>query len=119
DVEAFRPVDGDQRRLDQLLVHLVREVGLQAAAVEVELAGAGYQTDPHHGFLAAADGLDRTLDDDVVPRGRRCGPDGPRRLDDFFDHDLGLSSCGLSSCGLSSCGLCHWATCLISYGVGC
>src|SRR6202035_1072177 len=34
DVEGFHPVDGDQRGLDELLVHLVREVLLQAAAVE-------------------------------------------------------------------------------------
>ena len=63
----------DQRGLDQLLVHLVGEVRLQAAAVEVELAGAGHQAHPDDGLFAAADGLDRALDDEgVLPRGR-CG----------------------------------------------
>ena len=74
--KAVHPVDGDQRSLDQLLVHLVREVGLQAAAVEVELAGAGHQAHPHHGLLAAADGLDRPIDDDGS-RAARLGR-GPR-----------------------------------------
>ena len=64
------PVDGHQRSLDQLLVHLVREVGLEAAAVQVELAGAGHQAHPHHGLLAAADGLDGTVDDDRLARQR-------------------------------------------------
>src|SRR5882757_5042407 len=43
DVDAFDPVDEHQRSLDQLLVHLVREVLLEAAAVQVELAGAWRQ----------------------------------------------------------------------------
>lgn len=63
------PVHGHQRGLDELLVHLVREVGLQRPAVEMELAGARHQTNPDHSLLAAADGLDRTVDDDRLARG--------------------------------------------------
>ena len=44
---------------------------LQRAAVEVELAGAGNQAHPHHGLLAAADGLDRAVDDDRLARDRK------------------------------------------------
>ena len=66
--KLVHPVDGHQRSLDQLLVHLVREVGLERAAVQVELAGAGHQAHPHHGFLAAADGLDRTVHHDGLAR---------------------------------------------------
>src|ERR1700733_12237929 len=36
DVDGVDPVDRDQRSLDQLLVHLVREVRLEAAAVQQE-----------------------------------------------------------------------------------
>ena len=74
DVETVHPIDGDQRCLDQLLMHLVREVGLQRASVEVELAAAGKQTHPHHGLLAAADGLDRAVED------HRLAPRSGRRL---------------------------------------
>src|SRR5690606_14999129 len=44
DVEAVGLLDGLQRLADQLLVHLVREVLLERAAVELELAAAGNQT---------------------------------------------------------------------------
>src|SRR6478609_2672369 len=64
DVVDLRLLESDQRLLDQLLVHLVREVGLQGAAVQGELAGAGNQADADHGFLAAADGLHRPVDSD-------------------------------------------------------
>src|SRR5690606_24971313 len=57
DVEAVGLLDGLQRLADQLLVHLVREVLLERAAVELELAAAGNQTHPHHGFLPAPNGL--------------------------------------------------------------
>jgi hypothetical protein len=100
DVEALQPVHGHQRRLDQLLVHLVREVVFERAAIQVELAGAGHQAHPHHGLLAAADGLDRAVDHDGLPRSRFG-------LDHGFGRIVGLLN-----------GLSHWATCLISYGTG-
>ena len=48
----------------ELLVQLVREVGLQALAVQGELAGAGHQADPDHGLLAAADRLHGAVGED-------------------------------------------------------
>src|SRR3954464_866170 len=59
DVERGRLLDQDQRVLDELLVHLVREVLLEGAAVELELPGAGNDAHADDGFLATADGLDR------------------------------------------------------------
>ena len=120
------PVDGHQRSLDQLLVHLVREVGLEAAAVEVELAGAGHQTHPHHGLLAAADGLDGAVDHDRLARRAPLDASAtvstlpPRRLGLLGSpRGLGLSSASASTASVASVGLGHWVTCLISYGTGC
>src|SRR4051812_32057873 len=45
----------DERLLDELLMHLVRKVAVEGAAVELELTRTGHQTDADHGFLAAAD----------------------------------------------------------------
>ena len=104
--KALHPVDGHQRGLDELLVHLVREVGLQGAAVQVELAGAGHQAHPHHGLLAAADGLDGTVDDDRLTRSG-------------LGRGLGHGFRGFSHGFRGFDGLGHWATCLISYGTGC
>jgi len=118
-VERLGALDGDQRRLHQLLVHLIGEVGRQVTAtVEVELAGAGHQSDPNDGFLAAADGLDRMVDDDrrtlhrrrggslglggVVVAGNLDGFSGLDDLDVLVSHVL----------------VAHWATCLISKGTG-
>src|SRR5690625_5005591 len=53
-VEAALQVEGGQRIVHLLLVQLVREVGLQIAAVDGPLAGAGEQTDAGDGTLAAA-----------------------------------------------------------------
>ncbi|SKV70448.1 Uncharacterised protein [Mycobacteroides abscessus subsp. abscessus] len=83
-VHAVHAVHRDQRGLDELLVHLVREVLLQAAAIQVELAGAGHEADANNGFLAAADGLDGLVDDDGPARSGR--DDSVRG---FLDHDLG------------------------------
>src|SRR5690625_577902 len=100
DVDAVEAVHRHQRRLDQLLVDLVGEVVLQAASVEVELAGAGHQPHPGDGLLAPPDGLDQSVDDDRAARGARVGV-GLRVLG-AVGHRLG-----------------HWVTCLISYGTGC
>jgi hypothetical protein len=64
DVEPLGLLDGDQRLPDELLVQLVREVGLEALAVQGELAGAGHETHPDHGLLAAADRLHGPVDED-------------------------------------------------------
>src|SRR5699024_12263945 len=53
-VEAALQVEGGQRIVRLLLVQLGREVGLQIAAVDGPLAGAGEQTDAGDGTLAAA-----------------------------------------------------------------
>ena len=70
DVEGVRPLGDRQRLAHELLVHLAREVRLEGAAVQGELAGAGDDADPDDGLLAAADGLDRTL-------GAAAGSAGP------------------------------------------
>ena len=103
--KVVQPVHGHQRSLDELLVHLVREVGLQGAAVQVELAGAGHQAHPHHGLLAAADGLDGAVDDDRLARSRLGAP---RTTVSVVSVTVSVVSDGLG----------HWATCLISYGTG-
>ena len=76
---------GDQRLPDELLVHLVREVLLQGAAVEHELAGAGHQAHPDDGLLAAADGLDRAVGDAAG-----TARDGVEALDLDLGVELGL-----------------------------
>src|SRR3954470_18765095 len=70
DVVLLALLQGHERLTDELLVHLVGEVLLQGAAVELELAGAGEQTYPDDGLLAAADGLDGTP---VGVRHGQCG----------------------------------------------
>src|SRR5215207_4044165 len=60
DVVLLGLLEGHERLTDELLVHLVREVLLEGAAVELELAGAGEQPHPDDGLLAATDGLDGT-----------------------------------------------------------
>src|SRR4051795_7655394 len=60
DVVLLALLEGHERLTDELLVHLVREVLLEGAAVELELAGAGQQPHADDGLLAPADGLDRT-----------------------------------------------------------
>src|SRR5690606_2181167 len=46
-----------ERGVDELLVHLVREVVLEGAAVDLPLAGAGDQAHAGDGLLAAAEAL--------------------------------------------------------------
>src|SRR3954471_7106929 len=60
DVVLLALLQDHERLTDELLVHLVGEVLLDGAAVEPELAGAGEETHPDDGLLAAADGLDGT-----------------------------------------------------------
>ena len=62
----------DERLGDELLVHLVREVVLERAAVDGPLAAAGHDPDPGHGLLAAA-GRPGGRDD------RRAAATGPGR----------------------------------------
>ena len=93
---------------------------LQAAAVEVELAGAGHQAHPHHGLLAAADGLDGAVEQDRLAR---RGLGGGLDVDDLGDLG-GLGRLGASGLGHLDLGrvfgrLGHCATCLISNGIGC
>src|SRR3982074_2218106 len=52
DVERVRLLDSDQGLPDELLVNLVREVLGERPAVELELAGAGDNTNPDNGLLA-------------------------------------------------------------------
>ena len=75
----------DQRLADELLVDLVREVLLERAAVERELAGAGHQADADDRFLAPADGLDRP-----VGEHRRDGRDGVETLDLDVGVEIGV-----------------------------
>src|SRR5688500_14578656 len=60
DVVLLALLQGHERLTDELLVHLVGEVLLEGAAVELELAGAREQPHADDGLLAAADGLDGT-----------------------------------------------------------
>src|SRR5882757_3388450 len=88
-VVVLHPLGDHQRLLDQLLVHLVREVGRQVLAVEPEAAGARHQPDPHDGFLAPTHGLHR-----AAGRSRRRGGRGLLR---WRAHLRGLGlSLGLS-----------------------
>src|SRR6185437_13557584 len=54
DVVLVVLVQRDERLADQLLVHLVREVVLDGAAIELEVSGARHEPDPDDGLLAAA-----------------------------------------------------------------
>src|SRR4029453_4928883 len=115
---------------DELLVELVGEVLLEAAAVERELAGTGHQADADDRFLAPADGLER-----AVGENRRDGRDGVEALDldvgveiglDLDDHlvldvrglGLGLVLGVGGAHGLVLFCRGHCATWWISYGVG-
>src|SRR3954452_1837202 len=49
-------LERDERLVDGLLVHLVREVLLEGAAVQLVLPRAGHEADADDGLLAAADG---------------------------------------------------------------
>src|SRR3954471_24510014 len=55
DVVLVGLLQGDERLLDELLVHLVREVVVERAPVELEVAGARNEADADDGLLAAAD----------------------------------------------------------------
>src|SRR5699024_9645489 len=59
DVEAALEVERGQRVVDLLLVQLVREVVLEAAAVQGPLAGAGQQAHAGDGPLAATGAVAR------------------------------------------------------------
>src|SRR6267378_1698258 len=72
DVELVLRAQGHERLVDELLVHLVREVHVERPAVDRPLARAGEDTDPGDGLLAAA-GASRVPGDHRAPR------DGPRR----------------------------------------
>src|SRR6266508_984092 len=109
DVDRVNPVGGHQRVADQLLMHLAREVVLQRAAVEHELAGARHEAHPDDGLLAAANGLDQTTSAAAGADGRGRGRRGGlhrRRGGGGFCHDGSLVSA-------------HCAICLISNGTGC
>src|SRR6202042_2494106 len=51
DVELLDAVECCQRALHQLLVHLVREVALDGATVDLDLTGAGHESHAGNGFL--------------------------------------------------------------------
>src|SRR5580693_5225835 len=53
-VELVLRAQGDERLVDELLVHLVREVHIERPAVDRPLAGAGEDADPGDRLLAAA-----------------------------------------------------------------
>src|SRR5438874_152950 len=54
DVELVLRAQGHERLVDELLVHLVREVHVERPAVDRPLARAGEDADPGDGLLAAA-----------------------------------------------------------------
>src|SRR3712207_1518386 len=60
DVVLLALLEGHERLADELLVHLVREVLLEGAAVQLELAGTGEEAHADDGLLAPAHGLDGT-----------------------------------------------------------
>src|SRR5664279_4690174 len=81
-VVDLRLFQHDQGFLDQLLVHLVREVAVQRPPVQGEDTGARHHPHPDDGLLAPADGLHRTVD---RHREHRGGNDLGQFVD---DHDL-------------------------------
>src|SRR5699024_71627 len=100
DVEAALEVERGQRVVDLLLVQLVREVVLEAAAVQGPLAGAGQQAHAGDGPLAATGAVarrDRGLagaDGDLA--GGLGGEARGRRLVGHVLEDLGGVGGGLS-----------------------
>src|SRR3569833_1492733 len=60
DVVLLALLEDHERLTDELLVHLVREVLLDGATVQLELAGARQEPGADAGLLAAAHRLDRT-----------------------------------------------------------
>src|SRR5690606_10648887 len=118
DVERALGAERDQRLVDDLLVHLVREVDLERPPVDPPLAGAGHEPNAGHGLLAAA-GRDRGAGDHRTRgRGRPRGRGAGRRLAGV---DTALGSLG----GLVLGGrrhvvaYCHCSTWVISKGTGC
>src|SRR5580693_31224 len=71
-VELTLAAERHERLVDQLLVHLVREVHVERAAVDQPLAGPGHDADPGDGLLAAAGAV-------RVPGYHRASYDGPPR----------------------------------------
>src|SRR5262249_33670364 len=71
-VEGVDPLGHAQRLTYQLLVNLVGEVRLEAAAVEGERAGTGDDPDADDGLLAAAHRLDRAVGAGHAAGSLRC-----------------------------------------------
>src|SRR6185437_219988 len=73
-VELLLGAQGDERLVDELLVHLVREVLVERPVVDLPLAGAGGDAHPRDGLLAPS-GAQRVAGDDGLAR-RGGGPLG-------------------------------------------
>src|ERR1700722_14181005 len=71
-VELILGAQGDERLVDELLVHLVREVLVERAVVDLPLAGAGGDAHARDGLLAPS-GAQRVAGDDGLARGS-AGP---------------------------------------------
>src|SRR5262249_17988638 len=127
-----------ERLADDLLVNLVREVGLKRAAVNRPLAGAGHDANPGDGLLAAARAVGVPGNDRTARGARRGGLGGLagvlRRsvlavelvLGGVLRVEVCRVVCGrLYASGLGHVALPHaslrryWEICRISYGCGC
>jgi hypothetical protein len=124
DVEATLDVHELQRGVHELLVHLVREVVLDGAAVDLPLAGAGDQAHARDGLLATAEGLAGSGQALATPGGRSGlgGVAGGRLAALKVDVDRGLGHwwcprvlSGGERCRPQAC----CATWVISKGFGC
>src|SRR6266508_298804 len=117
---------GHERLVDELLVHLVREVGVERLAVDRPVAGAGHQADAGDGLLAAAGGPRRVDHRDpggfLLLRGRRAlGAVGDRAVG--LDRHLGVEVVGgigvVLGHGVCSLRWLYWEIWVISNGLGC
>src|SRR5690606_28556643 len=115
DVVRAHHVESGVRVVDQLLVQLVREVGLVRAAVDGDGSGAGDQTHAGDGLLTAAHGCDGNGEHGAASRLHDLGlrGRGGEALREFggvlsVSHEYVLSLSGA-----------YWATWSRVYGVGC
>src|SRR5687768_12299258 len=112
DVEATLEVRRREGLVDDLLVQLVREVGVERATVDGPGAGAGDDPDPRHGLLAAAGGGRRgalgAVGDALLVG--LVGLLDPSVVSGVLSHLRVLVSFVVGS---------HWETCEISNGLAC
>src|SRR5690606_14087673 len=111
-----------ERLVDDLLVHLVGEVGLEGAAVDLPLTGAGDDAHAGHGLLAATGrgaggGCGRAAGRLTVNRGVGRALRGV--LGDLLVVGVGAEALELGLGRVVGVLGHYWATWVISKGLGC